>query len=66
MAEMTSRERFLRMYDHREADRVPIIDFPWDAARRAVAAEKKELNDPRAAGVEYQGPDMRGGRRWTR
>jgi len=29
MAEMTSRERFKRMFEHREADRVPIIDGPW-------------------------------------
>ncbi len=26
---MTSKERFMRMYEHREADRVPIIDSPW-------------------------------------
>ncbi len=26
---MTSWERFKRMYEHREADRVPIIDSPW-------------------------------------
>lgn len=26
---MTSKERFLRMYAHREADRVPILDSPW-------------------------------------
>jgi len=31
MAEMTTRERFQRMFEHREADRVPIIDFPWRA-----------------------------------
>jgi uroporphyrinogen decarboxylase len=31
MAEMTSQERFRRMYEHREADRVPIIDTPWGA-----------------------------------
>ena len=31
MAEMTSRERFTRMFEHREADRVPIIDSPWGA-----------------------------------
>ena len=31
MADMTSRERFQRMYDLREADRVPIIDSPWRA-----------------------------------
>jgi len=29
MAEMTSHERFTRMYEHREADRVPIVDGPW-------------------------------------
>jgi uroporphyrinogen decarboxylase len=26
---MTSKERFSRMYDHKEADRVPIQDYPW-------------------------------------
>jgi uroporphyrinogen decarboxylase len=26
---MTSKERFTRMFEHREADRVPIIDIPW-------------------------------------
>lgn len=26
---MTSKERFLRMYAHQEADRIPIIDSPW-------------------------------------
>ena len=31
MKVMTSRERFQRMYEHREADRVPIIDSPWGA-----------------------------------
>ena len=29
MSEMTSHERFTRMFEHREADRVPIIDYPW-------------------------------------
>ena len=29
MQKMTSRERFARMYDHREADRIPITDSPW-------------------------------------
>jgi uroporphyrinogen decarboxylase len=28
-ATLTSRERFQRMYEHREADRVPIWDGPW-------------------------------------
>lgn len=31
MNEMTSRERFTRMYAHREADRIPVIDSPWNA-----------------------------------
>ncbi|NLO75040.1 MAG: hypothetical protein GX100_13160 [candidate division WS1 bacterium] len=29
MANMTSHERFKRMFEHREADRVPFIDGPW-------------------------------------
>ena len=28
---MTSRERFARMFEHREADRIPVIDGPWAA-----------------------------------
>ncbi|GMV36300.1 MAG: hypothetical protein AMXMBFR61_08080 [Fimbriimonadales bacterium] len=28
---MTSKERFKRMFEHKEADRVPIIDSPWAA-----------------------------------
>ena len=31
MDSMTSHERFSRMFAHQEADRVPIIDSPWDA-----------------------------------
>ena len=27
---MTSHERFKRMFEHREADRVPITDCPWE------------------------------------
>lgn len=26
---MTTKERMTRMYEHKEADRVPIIDYPW-------------------------------------
>ena len=29
MAAMTTRERFQRMFEHQEADRIPIIDLPW-------------------------------------
>jgi len=31
MVELTSRERFRRVFAHEEADRVPIIDDPWGA-----------------------------------
>jgi uroporphyrinogen decarboxylase len=31
MTEMTSHERFRRMFEHKEADRIPIIDGPWGA-----------------------------------
>ena len=31
MKAMTSHERFQRMYAHQEADRIPIIDYPWGA-----------------------------------
>ena len=29
--ELTSHERFTRMYAHQEADRIPVIDSPWDS-----------------------------------
>ena len=29
MTPMTSHERFKRMFEHREADRIPIMDSPW-------------------------------------
>jgi len=31
MAELTTRERMTRMYEHRDADRVPVTDSPWAA-----------------------------------
>ena len=31
MTELTSHERILRMYEHRDADRVPISETPWAA-----------------------------------
>lgn len=32
MYEMTTRERMKRIFEHREADRIPIIDVPWPSA----------------------------------
>ena len=34
MTEMTSHERFKCMYEHRAADRVPIIDKTWPSTRK--------------------------------
>ena len=31
MSELTSRDRFTRMFEHREADRVPVVDRIWAA-----------------------------------
>ena len=39
MTTLTSRERFQRMFEHREADRVPIIDIPWGATIERWQAE---------------------------
>lgn len=36
---MTSKERFLRMYQHKEADRIPIIDQPWAGTLRRWRTE---------------------------
>ena len=36
---MTSKERITRMFEHREADRVPITDFPWDGTLARWKAE---------------------------
>lgn len=36
---MTTKERFLRMYRHQEADRVPIIDSPWNGTLARWRAE---------------------------
>lgn len=46
MKELTSRERFTRMFEHRDADRVPIIDSPWDATIKRWQREgmPKETN----------------------
>jgi uroporphyrinogen decarboxylase len=36
---MTSKERFARMFDHKEADRVAMWDFPWPGTLRRWYAE---------------------------
>lgn len=54
MAEMTSRERFSRMFEHREADRVPIVDTPWDAT---VERWRREGMPKEVGYVEFFGLD---------
>ena len=54
MSEITSHERFSRMFEHREADRVPIIDIPWSETIERWHAEGM----PEEVGfVEYFGLD---------
>lgn len=42
---MTSRERFMRMYEHREADRVPIMDYAWSETVRRWRSEGLPTDD---------------------
>ena len=51
---MTTRERFQRMYDHREADRIPIIDGPWGAT---IERWQREGMPEDADWVDYFGVD---------
>lgn len=54
MMKMTSKERFLRMYAHKEADRVPITDIPWDGT---LARWKQEGMPQNADWREFFGVD---------
>ncbi|MFW5798457.1 MAG: hypothetical protein ACOCXX_02255, partial [Planctomycetota bacterium] len=54
MSEMTSYQRFKAAYEHREADRIPIVDNPWGAT---VARWKREGMPSDADYVEYFGLD---------
>lgn len=55
MTEMTSHERFARMFDHREADRVPIIDSPWGAT---IERWQREGMPKEISYVDYFGLDQ--------
>jgi uroporphyrinogen decarboxylase len=58
MSELTTGERFKRMYEHREADRVPIVDSPWTSTLERWHREGlPEGADWRA----YFGVDVTGG-----
>ncbi len=42
---MTSRERIGRMFEHKEADRVPLHEIPWDATLARWRTEGLGEND---------------------
>jgi uroporphyrinogen decarboxylase len=46
----TSRDRIQRMFEHREADRVPIVDLPWDST---IARWRREGLPANADWAEY-------------
>ena len=54
MEQMTRYERFKRMYEHKEADRVPIIDSPWAGTIRRW---KKEGMPENCNWTDYFGVD---------
>jgi uroporphyrinogen decarboxylase len=52
---MTSHERFTRMFEHRDADRVPIIDGPWSST---IERWHREGMPENADYVDYFGLDQ--------
>ena len=54
MTEMTSHERFTRVFSHQEPDRIPIIDSPWTAT---VERWRREGMPDNADYVDYFGLD---------
>ncbi|MFA6567457.1 MAG: uroporphyrinogen decarboxylase family protein [Victivallales bacterium] len=54
MKKLTSKERFKRMFEHKEADRVPVIDIPWTAT---VERWRREGMPANADYVEFFGLD---------
>ena len=51
---LTSRERFSRIYQHKEADRVPIADGPWGTT---IERWKREGMPDNISWVDYFGLD---------
>jgi len=50
---MTTHERFTRMFEHKEADRIPIIDYPWQGT--VLRWRKEGLGDQNW--IDYFGVD---------
>jgi len=55
---MTSHERFARMFAHRDADRIPIVDGPWGST---VARWRREGLPENVSPAEYFGYDLTAG-----
>lgn len=51
---MNSHERFKRMYEHRDADRIPVIDAPWSST---IERWRREGMPPDVDWVDYFGMD---------
>lgn len=62
MPPMTSHERFRRMFAHQPADRIPIIDLPWDSTIERWQAEGMPAD---VSYVDYFGLDRFYSPRWT-
>jgi len=64
MAQMTSRERYLRSLNHQEADRIPMTDSPWG---ETIARWKREGMPENLDITEYFGWDRQAhyGGDWT-
>ncbi|MHB1485651.1 MAG: uroporphyrinogen decarboxylase family protein [Saccharofermentanales bacterium] len=43
-AQMTSKERIKRMFEHQTADRIPIMDYPWDTTIKRWHSEGMPVN----------------------
>ncbi len=54
MKSMTTHERFTRIYEHQEADRIPIIDSPWNGT---IARWRREGMPANVDWREYFGVD---------
>ena len=54
MTDMTAKECFARVYAHKEADRIPIIDSPWAGTLRRWRNEEMPAN---ADWCDYFGVD---------
>lgn len=55
MTELTSHERYQRMYEHRDADRIPFNDSPWGST---VAHWRQEGLPENVSPQEYFGMDL--------